>query len=73
MRVLRKPEARSPRSERVKAAADPQVYRKIKSFLFAAEWRRGGVCPCVKAAEQTRSAAMTSTYCPGGHVYTIQQ
>ena len=68
-RVSRMPEARSPRSERVKAAAEPQVYRKIKSFLFAAEWQSGGVCLCVKTAEHTRSV----TYCSGGHVYTLQQ
>ena len=34
MRVSRTPEARSPRSERVEAAAEPQVYKKSSRFFL---------------------------------------
>ena len=46
MRVSRTPEAWSPHSECVKAAAEPQVCRKIKSFLFLRASGGAAVCAC---------------------------
>ena len=46
--------------------------QKNQVAFFAAEWRSGGVCQCVKTAEHTRSAAITSTYCPGGYVSSLR-